>query len=286
MRARLVAQVAATTMMARCAVAAAPFVEVPFDFHEGLIWVQVEVARSPKPLDCLLDTGAAVSVLDIQVARRLRVRLGERVGVRGVGGQVDGFWPQRVSARIQDVKSPSEWLAVDLNCLSKACDRRVEGLLGADFFKGRIVQLDFASKKLRLLPASVPSETGEVLPIKLCRGAMRVPIRVNGSAPQWVRLDTGCASALQWVSPLVCTNGGESRLAIGLARLDIPGMNASVQLGKRYFESVPIGLHQEAIFRGETGLLGNGILSRFRVTIDAVMGRLILEGEDCGTRVE
>lgn len=286
MRARFGALVVVAAVMTLNVVASPAVVELPFDFHEGLIWVQVEVAQSPKPLDCLLDSGAAVSVLDTQVARRLGVRLGERVGVRGVGSEMDGYWPQRISARIQNVPLPPEWLAVDLNCLSKACDRRVDGLVGADFFKGRIVQLDFASKKLRLLQASLPPETGEVLPIKLCRGAMRVPVRVNGSAPRWVRLDTGCASAVQWVSPLARANRGESRLAIGLARIDIPSTRARVQLGQRCFDSMPIGLHSAPIFRGEAGLLGNGMLSQFRVTIDAVRGRLILETEACRCRSE
>jgi hypothetical protein len=40
---------------------------------------------------------------------------------------------------------------------------------------------------------------------------------------------------------------------------------------------VPTGLHRKAIFPGESGLLGNGVLAQFGVvTIDAKAGRLIL----------
>jgi hypothetical protein len=40
---------------------------------------------------------------------------------------------------------------------------------------------------------------------------------------------------------------------------------------------VPTGLHRDAIFDGEVGLPGNGLLSRFKtVTLDATSARLIL----------
>ena len=51
----------------------------------------------------------------------------------------------------------------------------------------------------------------------------------------------------------------------------------TVVLGELEFEKVPTGLHDAAIFPGEAGLLGNGLLSRFStVTIDAKAGRLML----------
>jgi len=100
---------------------------------------------------------------------------------------------------------------------------------------------------------------------------------VNGHDRQWVRLDTGCATALQWVTSLVpdqCTH----QMAIGLAELSIPQTKTTVGIGEHKFESVPTGLHETAIFPGEAGLLGNGLLSLFsRVTIDAKAGRVILE---------
>jgi hypothetical protein len=48
-------------------------------------------------------------------------------------------------------------------------------------------------------------------------------------------------------------------------------------MGSCRFEAVPTGLHDQAIFAGEAGLLGNGLLARFdSVTIDAKAGRLLL----------
>jgi hypothetical protein len=50
-----------------------------------------------------------------------------------------------------------------------------------------------------------------------------------------------------------------------------------VKLGHIEFSSLPTNLHERAIFPGEAGLLGNGVLSRFeRVTIDAQAGVMFL----------
>jgi hypothetical protein len=49
------------------------------------------------------------------------------------------------------------------------------------------------------------------------------------------------------------------------------------------FDSVPTGLHRQPIFPGESGLLGNGLLTRFeRITFDTKARRLMLEGRRAG----
>jgi hypothetical protein len=107
---------------------------------------------------------------------------------------------------------------------------------------------------------------------------MRVPVTVNGHKLQWVRLDTGCASALQWVTSRVPSGQCKSQVAIGLTEISIPQTQTTVEIGLQTFPGVPTGIHQTAIFAGEAGLLGNGLLSRFsRITIDTKSARLILE---------
>jgi len=251
--------------------------EFPFQFREGLLWVEVTLPQSEKPLNFLLDTGAGVSVINLSTAKRLGIKLGREVTVHGVETMLTGYWQQRMSVKVGNVKLPSEYLAVDLEKLSHSCERPVDGLVGADFFRGRVVQIDFDSQKIRLLKAEKAKESDAALPLQSRPCGMRVPITVNGHDRQWVRLDTGCATALQWVTSVVpdqCTR----QMAIGLAELSIPQTKTTVGIGEHKFENVPTGLHETAIFPGEAGLLGNGLLSLFsRVTIDAKAGRVILE---------
>src|SRR5438046_3388034 len=102
-------------------------------------------------------------------------------------------------AKVGEVELPREYLGVDLDKLSSSCERPVDGLVGADFFRGRVVQIDFDAQKIRLLKPAKGEKPEASVPLQLRSCGMRVPIRVNGQK-QWVRLDTGCATALQWVT--------------------------------------------------------------------------------------
>ncbi len=105
--------------------------EFPFEFREGLVWVRVTVPQSEGPLNFLLDSGAGASVINLHTAKRLGVKLGQRVRVHGVGSSAEGFWSQRLAVTASGVALPKEYLAVDLGELSRACDCGVDGLLVA-----------------------------------------------------------------------------------------------------------------------------------------------------------
>jgi Aspartyl protease len=252
--------------------------EFPFEFHEGLLWVRVTVPQSDKPLNFLLDTGAGASVINLNTANRIGLKLGEKISVRGVQTTLAGYWLEQTSAKAGDVPLPSDYLAVDLEKLGKACERPVDGLVGLDFFRANVVQIDFAAQKIRILKSNNGEKSDEALPLQLRSCGMRVPIIVDGHKRQWVRLDTGCASALQWVTSDVPPEQCTRQTAIGLAAISIPQTQTTVNVGKQNFENVLTGLHDKAIFPGEAGLLGNGLLSRFStITIDAKAGRVFLE---------
>lgn len=251
--------------------------EFPIRFKEGLLWLEVNVPHRKEPLHFLLDSGASVGVVNLATARQLGLKLGPKVSVTGVRTTLSGNWPVKLSAVTSQLPLPGEYLALDLSKLSGACSRSVDGLIGADFFRDRIVRIDYAAQKVRLLE-TVPALSGEtVVPLEGRRCGFRVPVNVNGGETQWVRLDTGCATAFQWVTSKEPTEGCASKLAVGLTEFSIPQTLTGVRLGKHYFDTVPTGLHRKAIFPGESGLLGNGLLAQFGVvTIDAKVGRLIL----------
>ena len=256
--------------------AAASATEFPFEYREGLLWVQVQAAESKEPLRFMLDSGAQVSVVNLDTAKRLGLPLGERVNVSGVQTTMKGYWPQKLSANANGVALPSDFLALDLSKLNAACTQVVDGLIGADFFKHRIVQIDFAAQKIRLLKADdVPATKTDTFPLEIRRYGLCVKTSVNGGKPQRLRMDTGCATALQWVTSKVQPECGTSKVAIGLAELSILQTKTTVSLAGHTFRDVPTGLHRDAIFDGEAGLLGNGLLSRFdTVTIHSRARRL------------
>ena len=85
------------------------------------------------------------------------------------------------------------------------------------------------------------------------------------------------ATAFQWVTSKERAERCTSKLAVGLTELSIPQTMVGLRIGPVALDTVPTGLHRKAIFPGESGLLGNGLLAQFEVvTIDAKVGRLFL----------
>ncbi len=239
-------------------------VAIPFEYHDGLLWLRVAAPGSSQALEFLIDTGAAASVVDRQTAQRIGWPLREPVEVRGVDAQQEANWTAAEKISFSGVEWSHRFVAVDLGKLSRACDRPVDGLLGADFFRGRVAQFDYAGQVLRLLPSGSVVNGSAVLPLRLDRGAFCVPLSVNGSTCKWVRLDTGCAKPLHWVRKDIRRETSSPQVCIGLTDVQVPFATATVQIGRERINSV------------EAGLLGNGLLSRYVVTLDARANRVVL----------
>ncbi len=257
-------------------VAAHAATEIPFRYSGGMIWVKLAVAGHREPLNFLLDSGAGASVLDLGTARSLGVKLGRSENVQGVHGRAVAYRVNDFTAHVGAVSAPSSLLALDLAGVSAGLNQRIDGLLGADFFRGRIVQIDYASGRLRLLERGEVRTAGcESLPLIRRNDALCVRVAVAGNSAEWMRIDTGCSSALEWT--------GTAAKAKRLSGTSIAATTSSarcifteVQLGSTRLTAVKAGIHDRQIFPGESGLLGNGLLSKFTVTFDSTQNRLLL----------
>lgn len=251
--------------------------EVPIVFRNGMLRVKVTTPAGGEPLTFLLDSGAGASVIDLATARRLALPLGTPEPVRGVHTKGVAYRVDRIAATLGAVAVPHSMLALDLRAIGGAVGCRIDGLLGADFFRGRIVQLDYAAGKMRLLSRDELSPAGaEILPLARRNGIFCVLADLGGKRGERLRVDTGCSSALEWVMS-GNRRGAGGPTSIGVFDVHSRSACLEVRLGPLRLGDVKTGLHREPIFPGEDGLLGNGLLSRFTVTIDAAADRLILQ---------
>ena len=233
-----------------------------------MIWVKVAVAGHDEPLNFLLDSGAGVSVLDLGAARRIGLPLGERQTVEGVYSRTAAYSVKNFAGSIADVPVATSMLAVDLSGMRAVCHQRIDGLLGADFLRNHIVQVDFATQTIRLLQRGEVDAAGcEVLPLESRNDTFCARISVDGNPPEWLRLDTGCSSALEWV----VADDRAKKLGLATTREGVDSIRevqTDVRFGSKRIGAVKTGLHTAQMFAGEAGLIGNGLLSRFTVTID------------------
>jgi hypothetical protein len=163
---------------------------------------------------------------------------------------------------------PDRVLSLDLKAIAGTAET-IDGLLGADFFAGRCVQIDFGARVLRVLAKEERgSLSGERLPMARRNNCFCVQVSLEGEGTQWMRLDTGCDSAIEWVAMKPNASAGSAS----------PGRasGSSVRLGKLSVPGVSVGRHAKPFFAGEGGLVGNGFLGRFCVTVDATQGLIIL----------
>ena len=249
--------------------------EIPFELRDGFIWIKVAAKESSTTLNFILDSGAVVSTLNSATAERLGLRDGQRVVVKGVGSTTFGRWPQRLDAQVRSVELPKSYLAVDLCALQASCECRIDGLIGADFFRSRIVQLDFEKSVLRILTKG-PAD-GEVIALRKRRDVWQVPVSVNGRPKGWFRLDTGCANALRCVVTNASPANTSTKMSIALTEMTLPVTETTATLGSVTFIDVATTTHNSKIFSGEAGLVGLGLLSRYKaITLDGNAGRLIV----------
>jgi hypothetical protein len=249
--------------------------EIPFRYQNGMIWVKVKFAQREQPLNFLLDSGAGESVLDLQTARQLRLKLGWPESVQGVEGRCSAGRVRGLVATVGRLPIAKTMLAIDLSAVSRGCPQRIDGLLGLDFFQGRIVQIDYAARKIRILERGDASAAAQIIPLQQRNHAVCVSVSVNGNPPQSLRLDTGCSSALEWVPGRTAARRTRS-ISIAAARGSRPSVATQVRLGSTHFSDVETGLHPRPMFAGESGLLGNRLLEKFRVTIDLAQSELRL----------
>jgi predicted aspartyl protease len=263
----------AFSLFAGCLFASTP---TPFQYRDGMIWVKVTVAGQKAPLNFLLDSGAGASVIDLAAARRVGLKLGDRQTVLGVQGSGVAYRVQGFRAQAADVAVASSLLALDLSGPSADCHQHIDGLLGADFLRDHIVEINYAAQTLRLLQrGEVNAGSYDALPLAKRNDALCAQVSVNGSAPEWLRLDTGCNTSLEWV-----VTGGKARnrgnVSVGTNTTSVREIHTNVQMGGIRIAAVKTGVHTEQMFADENGLIGNGLLSRFTIVIDAAGQRCLL----------
>jgi len=250
---------------------------IPFRYSDGMIWLEVAVAGRERPLNFLLDSGASATVIDLAAARSLGLPMGAGQPVQGVHSRATAYPVTAFGGSVAGQSICSKPLALDLSAVSAGCGKRIDGLVGADFFRGRIVKIDFAASRLHLLGSS--DGTGAqsaVLPISWRNDAMCVRGSVGKYPVAWLRLDTGCNSPAQFV-PGSAGAPASSGTSVGLTTGNVQYAQLDLQLGSERVSQVKVGLHRDPIFPGESGLLGTGVLARFKsVTFDTGRNLLIL----------
>lgn len=292
--------------------------KIPFELYNNHIYLKVGVNGS-KPLSFIFDTGAP-HIIDTRQAKALGLKLKFEGQATGMGeGEVDVYGSNGVSFSLPGVSlsgqrvrvlpldgvevCASETVIDERGNLRKCepneprCQKRViDGVLGHDFFKRFVVEIDYEARLINLYaPGNYKYQgTGESFPLEITDRYIFVPGRLSfaGRAPLNGRflIDTGSAQALVLTRPFIeanrllppaseltkfsaCGIGGYSEILIGTL--------SALQLGKLKISGPVTGFSQaqngDLADAGYEGNIGGAILRHFKVIFDYSRRRMILE---------
>ena len=275
-------------------------VTIPFELVARHIVVKVRINNS-RPLSFLLDTGDQVGIVDIDVAKELSLKLQGEVHIGGVGGgTLPGSMVQDANWTLPGLDGFSQpiKLAIPLAKMEARFGHDFDGIIGAEFIKQFVLEVDYAGRVIRLHDKNQfsYSGSGESVPIQLDRQghpileAELTPLAGEPIKGKFV-LDLGGGGALALMAPFVA----EHRLlnseiktikAIGLGGA---GGQSSGRVGR--VAELKIGKHKIAnpitIFSEDkagafatsalTGNIGQQIASRFKLFLDYDHNRIIFE---------
>lgn len=276
--------------------------ELSFEPFAGVILVPASVADSP-PLNFIVDSGATMTAItDPLLAQALGLELREAGLAHGVGaGATQVLITESAAIRSQGFEIMNVQLAAH-DIVARLADifgRYIDGFLGSELFDRYVVEID-PQRRVVVLHDPQTFEyrgRGEILPIEIVdqRPIISAVVTIEeGAKPVEVQLmiDSGSARYLTIVT------GSKRRLKAPdtLSRSGSVGVSGTIEVDLASVESLEIGsLRENAVettfiesyrlpaarnIPDLNGVIGNGILSRYRSIFDYRNSRLILEPLD------
>jgi predicted aspartyl protease len=275
-------------------------VTIPFDLVTRHIMLKVRINNS-RPLAFVFDTGDKVCVVDTEVAKELGLKMEGQLRIGGAGADTlpasfikDATWS---IAELDGFTQPVA-LTFPLGRMAARFGQDFDGIIGSDFIKQFVVEVDYQNRVLKLHDKDKFSYAGpgESIPIQLNSQGHPIlngevtPLNGDAIKGKFV-LDLGAGGSLVLMSPVVTEhhllgNGLKTIKAIGVGGAGGQsngqiGRVKSLQIGK-FVIANPLALFSEdkagAMAGHElVGNIGQMIASKFKVFLDYSHNRIILE---------
>ncbi len=264
-----------------------------FDFYNEQ-YILVRGTVNGHATDMLLDTGAQISLIDKSYARRVGVRRGKKLNVRGVGGRTKTYAAKNIDVSVGELSLDLKAVALmDMSAFGLATGRPINFIFGSESLGDIVVDIDYPNRRIAFRSAKSfdyvgSGHTVEVKALKRGRHAIRATIE-NGE-PGWYLIDTGSASSAivfaafardqQILQNRALISESVSGGISGIIRETITSVGRFT-VGGFELNDMPIEVPAESEGRQTSedfdGLLGNEVLSRFRVIFDYSRGQIHLE---------
>jgi hypothetical protein len=276
-----------------------PALDIPLQLTKrNHIFVPVHVNNS-EPLWFILDSGSGSTLLNKRLVKNLNLKV-EAVGeVEGAGeGTEEAVLTNGVKLRLGNITLFNQEVpAMDFKALEASLGRNIDGMLGYDFIRRFVVEVDYAARVINIYDASKYryKGRGESLPITIKDDQPLIWLKVTlpGRKPLKGRfvVDSGAGGGtLEFNGHFI----RKHKLLDGIKILDTVSLEAiggKVNISYGYVQNIRIGhlvLENPIIGFSQTtkgglanpnraGLIGANLLRRFTVIYDDARHRIIFE---------
>lgn len=263
---------------------------LPFTSPKGLIVVET-IGNDDKPLRMLVDTGAQRTFVDVEVAKRLGLEVGDEIKARGSGGMVTARFSKGL--RLKGLNDePIEAVALSLKGIVDAIGAPIDAILGQDVLGKRVMEVDWATAKLTFSSqAPMVSAYDTVISLHLRGGRPYAPATIvtpsGREADADLLLDTGSDTIVEIAQPYADSIGlrtrpdpnGRSLLGVGGAvPLRVPELQEA-RLGRESVQPADVRVFYRPVDSAGDGdgRVGSGFLVRYKTLIDGPRLKLVLK---------
>lgn len=271
-------------------------VRVPFQFTSNEILVMASINGLPNKL-FIVDTGATQSIVDTACFKDIAPNTSEEIAITTGSGAMKMGFAQLKSFQIGDIVINDVPVAIaDLSRFSQFLAVKPQGLIGANILKRFLITIDYDKRELVLQDPDRgrPPQEAVVVESKPSLGVSGLAVEgvIDGKLKLSFLIDSGAAFN-HVAESLIKDLTTEPLLPVGV----IKGLDGTpVRTGAIRFKSLELGKLKidEPVFSvapskqnddsprgiisgGALAIIGNPLLSRYRVTIDYRNQRIYFE---------
>ena len=164
---------------------------IQFEYFQRVIFIQASVNKTDSLL-FLFDTGANTSALDVNTAARLKIEGSRGDSVEGTAGIA---LVQMADIRSLSIGSANvkglEVTLIDLSFSLAPPGKKIDGILGTDFMKYFVIEIDFANQRIDF--SRKPVCDGNSFAMEMDNNIPAVNAMLLDSLPLKLRYDSGAS---------------------------------------------------------------------------------------------
>jgi hypothetical protein len=260
---------------------------VPFDLTPGN-QVRFTMQIDGRNVTAILDTGVSYTLLAKASPAVNTAKLVAGGSARAIGGSVElGWMPTRTLAIGGLARTGGGVTVTDLPAIATGSVAAVDLLVGADLLASHALDIDYATRKFRLLPSGRLPFKGETAPLRVSaeRSVYESTATLGSRRLAPMIVDTGDGSAVTvtaagWKAAALSVPS-TTAISFGLAGAAVSGLAIvpDLRVGAMLARSVEVRVEPANGFSqsvGAAGRIGSGFLQNYRVLLDPGARRMVL----------